>query len=172
MKNQAIAAMRTIRDGHIKQANGLNMLIEVSVGLGRTASLSTQAYCMYSCRFQSEQCIQMHRHILQVVKDTPLALLPSLLEQTQKVTAGEGLASTPSPTKSGRATPVMVKKEDGGRKYVCPECQDEFGSQGGAQSHIVKRHGGSMFLCDYCDWSSSNPDSFKRHQLNCKKSTE
>ena len=143
LKQQALTALRKVKMGLLAQADGITAL---------------ESVC----------------------EDTPLNLLPDLLASTKTHFDVGGLVvkkepstpvkeegktsqdpSTPSTSgeKSGEATAVWVAAST----YKCSECEAMFGSRNGCNSHINQMHTGIYHLCKFCDWSSPNVDSLKRH---------
>lgn len=121
--------------------------------------------------------------LLQAVKDTPWAELPTLLKKTGVVagTSMQAMQPPPSPTPSQASDSeacVKVETETGpvvfkavrtkkpGRKapvYVCSGCDAEFGSVNGCKSHILREHSGEPLVCYVCDWATYNEDSLAKH---------
>ena len=155
LKQQALTALRKMKMGLLHQLEGINAL---------------ESVC----------------------EDTPLHLLPGLLQSTQQKfgggpftpksepgtpvkpevkTEGEGEGE---PTPSTSTTSTGAKAESGASdeaqavwvsasSYRCSACDLMFGSRNGCKSHIMSAHTGSFLLCPFCDWSTSNKDSLRRH---------
>ena len=57
---------------------------------------------------------------------------------------------------------IYVKMSKGYR-YMCPFCLRKFRSWGSGYAHVSKRHGGRKKQCEYCDYTTWNPDALRKH---------
>ena len=57
---------------------------------------------------------------------------------------------------------IYVKMSEGYR-YMCPFCLKKFRSWGSGNAHVSKRHGGREKQCEFCDYTTWNPDALRKH---------
>ena len=58
-----------------------------------------------------------------------------------------------------------------GNRYLCPFCNKTFKSWGLGNAHVSKRHGGSKKTCEFCDYTTWNPDALGKHMKKHKFSS-
>jgi len=58
---------------------------------------------------------------------------------------------------------AMYVKTPKGARYMCPFCKRKFKSWGSGNGHVSKRHGGSKKKCEFCVYTTWNPDAFRKH---------
>ena len=65
--------------------------------------------------------------------------------------------------KKNKIKPVSIQTS-GGRRFLCMLCDSTSKSWGRGCAHIAKVHTGEKIVCEYCPFSTFNPDSFNRHR--------